>query len=43
MARIRTEIEQSMQDELEEQYAQALRGRADVRINRNLLDQVTGR
>jgi peptidyl-prolyl cis-trans isomerase D len=43
MARIRTEIEQSMQDELEEQYAQALRGRADVRINRNLLEQVTGR
>ncbi|CAH0269977.1 peptidylprolyl isomerase [Roseomonas sp. CECT 9278] len=43
MGRIRTEIEQSMQDELEEQYAQALRGRADVRINRTLLDQVTGR
>jgi peptidyl-prolyl cis-trans isomerase D len=43
MARVRTEIEQSMQDELEEQYAIALRGRADVRINRNLLEQVTGR
>lgn len=43
LGRIRSEIEQSMQDELEEQYALALRGRADVRINRSLLDQVTGR
>ena len=43
LGRIRSEIEQSMQDELEEQYAQALRSRADVRINRALLDQVTGR
>lgn len=43
LGRIRTEIEQSMQDELEEQYAIALRGRADVRINRTLLDQVSGR
>jgi peptidyl-prolyl cis-trans isomerase D len=43
LGRVRTEIEQSMQDELEEQFAIALRGRADVRINRTLLDQVTGR
>lgn len=43
LGRVRTEIEQSMQDELEEQFAIALRGRADVRINRALLEQVTGR
>jgi peptidyl-prolyl cis-trans isomerase D len=43
LGRMRTEIEQSMQDELEEQFALALRARADVRINRALLDQVTGR
>ncbi|BDG73307.1 peptidylprolyl isomerase [Roseomonas fluvialis] len=43
LGRVRTEIEQSMQDELEEQFAVALRARADVRINRSLLDQVTGR
>lgn len=43
LGRVRGEIEQSMQDELEEQYAVALRGRADVRINRQLLEQVTGR
>ncbi|MBR0672769.1 SurA N-terminal domain-containing protein [Neoroseomonas soli] len=43
LGRVRGEIEQSMQDELEEQYAVALRGRADVRINRTLLEQVTGR
>lgn len=43
LGRVRSEIERSMQDELEEQYAVALRGRADVRINRTLLEQVTGR
>jgi peptidyl-prolyl cis-trans isomerase D len=43
LGRLRSEIEQSMQDELEEQFAIALRARADVRINRNMLDQVTGR
>ena len=43
LGRVRTEIEQSMADELEEQFAIALRGRADVRINRALLEQVTGR
>lgn len=43
MGRMRAEIEQSMQDELEQQYAAALRGRAGVSINRALLEQVTGR
>ncbi|MBR0682424.1 hypothetical protein GXW74_18170 [Roseomonas eburnea] len=43
LGRMRGEIEQSMLNELEEQYAVALRGRADVRINRQLLEQVTGR
>jgi peptidyl-prolyl cis-trans isomerase D len=42
LGRVRTEIEQSMQEELEEQFAIALRARADVRINRTLLNQVTG-
>lgn len=42
MGRIRGEIEQSMQDELEEQYAAALRARANVRINSQLLQQVSG-
>jgi peptidyl-prolyl cis-trans isomerase D len=43
LGRMRAEIEQSMQDELEEQFALALRARADVRINRALLEQVSGR
>jgi len=43
LGRIRSEIEQSMQDELEEQFAVALRGRANVRINTQLLEQVSGR
>ncbi len=42
MGRIRGEIEQSMQDELEEQYAAALRARANVRVNSQLLQQVSG-
>jgi peptidyl-prolyl cis-trans isomerase D len=42
LGRIRGEIEQSMQDELEEQYAVALRARANVRINNQLLQQVSG-
>lgn len=43
LGRLRGEIERSMQDELEEQFAVALRGRATVRINSTLLEQVTGR
>ena len=43
LGRMRSEVEQSMQDELEEQYAVALRARAGVSINRTLLEQVTGR
>lgn len=43
LGRMRSEIEQAMQEELEQQFAVALRGRADVRINRSLLEQVTGR
>jgi peptidyl-prolyl cis-trans isomerase D len=43
LGRMRSEIEQSMQEELEQQYAVALRGRANVRINTQMLEQVTGR
>jgi peptidyl-prolyl cis-trans isomerase D len=43
LGRMRGEIEQAMQDELEQQFAVALRGRANVQINRTLLEQVTGR
>ncbi|MBB5690270.1 hypothetical protein GXW77_10655 [Roseomonas alkaliterrae] len=43
LGRMRGEIEQSMQDELEEQFAVALRARANVRINTQLLEQVSGR
>lgn len=43
LGRMRGEIEQAMQDELEQQFAVALRARADVQINRALLEQVTGR
>lgn len=42
MARVRTGIEQSMQDELEAQFSNALRGRANVRVNTEMLNQVTG-
>ncbi|GGJ08531.1 peptidylprolyl isomerase [Neoroseomonas lacus] len=42
MARVRTGIEQSMQDELEAQFSNALRGRANVRVNTDMLNQVTG-
>ncbi len=42
-ARVRSEVEQRMQDELEDQFARAIRERAAVRINTQLLDQVTGR
>lgn len=43
LGRIRTEVEQSMQGELDEQFAVALRTRAGVDVNRGLLEQVTGR
>ncbi len=43
LAAIRGVIEESIQDELETQYVAALRARADVRINQNLLSQVTAR
>ncbi|MBW6399895.1 peptidyl-prolyl cis-trans isomerase [Roseomonas sp. HJA6] len=43
IGRVRAEVEQQMQDELEEQFARAIRDRANVRINSQVLDQVTGR
>jgi len=43
LGRVRTEVEQAMQEELEQQFAVALRARANVEINRSLLEQVTGR
>ncbi|HWT09552.1 MAG TPA: peptidyl-prolyl cis-trans isomerase, partial [Roseomonas sp.] len=42
LARVRTDIEQSMQDELEGQFMTALRARSNVRVNSQLLEQVTG-
>ncbi len=43
LARVRTDIEQSMLEELEGQFATALRARSDVRVNTPMLEQVTGR
>ena len=43
LGRVRSEIEQSMQDELEQQFSAALRARSNVRVNTQMLDQVTGR
>ncbi len=43
LARVRSGIEQSMQDELEQQFSAALRARANVRVNTQMLDQVSGR
>ncbi len=43
LGRIRGEVEQAMQEDLDQQFAIALRGRAGVHINRSLLEQVTGR
>ena len=43
LAGVRGIIEQSMQDELETQYLAALRTRAQVRINQDLLPQVSAR
>jgi peptidyl-prolyl cis-trans isomerase D len=42
LGRVRTEVEQAMQEELEQQFAVALRARARVEFNRTLLNQVTG-
>lgn len=42
LGRVRSEIEQSMQEELEGQFAAALRARSNLRINSQLLEQVTG-
>lgn len=42
LGRVRSEIEQSMQEELEGQFATALRARSNLRINSQLLEQVTG-
>jgi peptidyl-prolyl cis-trans isomerase D len=43
LARVKTEVEQSMQDDLEAQFAAALRARADVTINQSMMDQVAAR
>ncbi|MCR0980503.1 peptidylprolyl isomerase [Roseomonas populi] len=42
-ARAKTEVEQAMQDDLEAQFAAALRARAKVTINEGLMDQVAAR
>ncbi len=42
LGRVRTEIEQTMQDDLEAQYAAALRARARPRINPEAMRQVVG-
>jgi len=42
LGRVRSEVEQAMQEDLEAQYAAALRARASVRINQDLLRQVAG-
>ncbi|MFH5923730.1 SurA N-terminal domain-containing protein [Roseomonas xinghualingensis] len=43
LARVKTEVEQAMQNDLETQYAAALRARANVTINQSLMDQVATR
>ncbi|HEY8612254.1 MAG TPA: SurA N-terminal domain-containing protein [Roseomonas sp.] len=42
-ARVKGEVEQAMQDDLEAQFAAALRARADVTINPAMMDQVAAR
>jgi len=42
LGRVRGEIEQQMTEDLDAQYQQALRARADVRINRSLLESMAG-
>lgn len=43
LARVKGEVEQSMQNDLEAQFAAALRARANVTINPAMLEQVAGR
>jgi len=43
LARVKAEVEQSMQDDLEAQFAAALRARSNVTINPAMLEQVAGR
>ncbi|TPG61223.1 hypothetical protein EAH89_01295 [Roseomonas nepalensis] len=43
LARVKAEVEGSMQDDLEAQFAAALRARAGVTINPAMLEQVAGR
>ena len=43
LARVKAEVEGSMQDDLEAQFAAALRARANVTINPAMLEQVAGR
>ncbi|MCK8783540.1 SurA N-terminal domain-containing protein [Roseomonas sp. NAR14] len=42
LGRLRGEVEQAMADDLETQYAAALRRRAEVRVNQRLLDSLAG-
>lgn len=42
-ARVKNEVEQSMQDDLEAQFAAALRARANVTINSSVMEQVAAR
>ncbi|MBP0492347.1 peptidylprolyl isomerase [Roseomonas indoligenes] len=43
VTRAKTEVEQAMQEDLEAQFAAALRARAEVKINEALMDQVAAR
>jgi peptidyl-prolyl cis-trans isomerase D len=43
MARVKGEVEQAMQEDLEAQFAAALRARANVTINQPMMDQVAAR
>ncbi len=43
LASVKTEVETTMQDDLEAQYSAALRARADVSINPAMMDQVAAR
>jgi peptidyl-prolyl cis-trans isomerase D len=43
LARVKAEVEQTMQDDLEAQYAAALRARGNVTINQSMMDQVAAR
>ena len=43
LSRVKAEVEQRMQDDLEAQFAAALRARANVTINPSMMDQVAAR